>query len=296
MDDHSARILRAAAAHVGRARSARKGEQLLAVVHDVVERRLDRLRVGVELGCLDHRKLLHAQCRARTCRREAAIIAALREGVMIRFALALGGARRRRRPRRRAELADAAGHHGGAVRRRRRGRCGGAHPGHAHVRAAGPPGGGRERRRRGRHGRRRARRQGAARRLCVRARPQRHPCGQPDALQKSALQRGDRLRAGRADRRAADHHDHAQRFPRRQSARVRRLCEGERNEDAVRLGRRRLGQPSRLPAAQCGRRDQRHPRALSGRRAGDAGRWSPAASTMSATSSPRQFHRSKASW
>ena len=42
-------------------------------------------------------------------------------------------------------------------------------------------------------------------------------------------------------------------------------------QDAVRLGRRRLGDASRLRAAQLRHRDQHHPRALSRHRAGDAG-------------------------
>ncbi len=41
----------------------------------------------------------------------------------------------------------------------------------------------------------------AARRLSVRARQCRHPRGQPDPVQESALQFRDRFRAGRADRR-----------------------------------------------------------------------------------------------
>ena len=52
---------------------------------------------------------------------------------------------------------------------------------------------------------------------------------------------------------------------------VRRLCQGEREQDAVRLGRRRLRHASALRAVQPGDRRQRHARALSRRRPGDAG-------------------------
>ena len=152
---------------------------------------------------------------------------------------------------RRAGLADAAGDHGGAVRRRRLARYPGTHSQPAPLRAPGPAGDHREYRRRRRHDRRRPRGEGGARRLPVRARQHRHPRPEPDALQESALQCRDRLRAGRADRRDADRAGRAQGFARRQSAGVHRLCEGEPGEDAIRLGRRGLHDPSRLRAAQC---------------------------------------------
>src|SRR5262245_30133681 len=49
------------------------------------------------------------------------------------------------------------------------------------------------------------------------------------------------------------------------------VAEGERGEDAIRLGRRRLGHAHRLPPAQLSHGHQRHPRALSRRRPGAAG-------------------------
>ena len=82
------------------------------------------------------------------------------------------------------ELADPAGDHGGPVRRRRSDGHGRSHPGAAVGRTSRPAGGHRERRRSGRHDRLRPRREGGARRLSIRARQCRHPCGEPDALQK----------------------------------------------------------------------------------------------------------------
>ncbi len=84
----------------------------------------------------------------------------------------------------------------------------------------------------------------------VRARHRRHPCPGPDALQEAALQLADRLHAGRAARRGADHPDRAQGPAGQELQGVRRLRQGEPGQDAVRLGRRRLGHPSRLRAAQ----------------------------------------------
>ncbi len=54
---HAARVRRAAGAHVERARPARIGEELFAVVVDVVERRLDR-GGGVDFGSRGHGELL----------------------------------------------------------------------------------------------------------------------------------------------------------------------------------------------------------------------------------------------
>ena len=103
----------------------------------------------------------------------------------------------------RAGMAGPAADHGGAVRGRRRRRRHGTHPGAAPVGAPGPAGDRRECRRRRRHDRHQPGGESRPRRLSVRARQRRHPCLQPDALQEPALQRGDRFRAGRADRRDA---------------------------------------------------------------------------------------------
>ena len=156
--------------------------------------------------------------------------------------------------RRRAGLADPADHAGGSIRGRRRHRRERAHPGAADGRAARPDHRGRECRRGGRHDRRPARRQGGARRLHLADRQHRHPRLQPDALQEAALQCRDRLPAGRAGVGIAAHPDRAQGPAGEQSAGVHRLREGEREQDAVRLGRRRLRHASALRAVQPGAR------------------------------------------
>ena len=94
---------------------------------------------------------------------------------------------------------------------------------------------------------------------------------QPDALQEAGLQPGRRSGADRADRRSADHPHHAQRISGQHPAGVHRLREKEPGDAEGRLGRRRLDRHDRLPAAQRRHRRQRHPRALSRRRPGDAG-------------------------
>jgi hypothetical protein len=83
------------------------------------------------------------------------------------------------------------------------------------------------------------------------ARHHQHACREPDILQTSALQRGDRLCTGRADRREPDCIGRSQGFARQQSAGVHRPCESEPGEDAIRLGRSGLLGPSRLCGAQC---------------------------------------------
>ena len=55
------------------------------------------------------------------------------------------------------------------------------------------------------------------------------------------------------------------------ASRVHRLCQGEPGEDAVRLGRRRLGHARRPACCSTPDRRQHHPRALSRHRPGDAG-------------------------
>ena len=104
----------------------------------------------------------------------------------------------------------------------------------------------------------------------------------------------DRFHAGRADRRGADHPDRAQGPAGEGLQGVRRLRQGEPGQDAVRLGRRRLGHPSRLRAAQLHPRHQHQSHALSRHRAGDAGPGRPAASTSCARSSPPPSRRSTA--
>ncbi len=81
----------------------------------------------------------------------------------------------------------------------------------------------------------------------------------------------DRFHAGGADRRGADHPDRAQGPAGEGLQGIRRLRQGKPGQDAVRLGRRRLGDPSRLRAAQLHHRHQHHARALSRHRTGDAG-------------------------
>ena len=91
------------------------------------------------------------------------------------------------------------------------------------------------------------------------------------ALQEAALQCRDRFPAGRAGVGIAAHPGRPQGPAGEQSPGVHRLHQGERKQDAVRLGRRRLRHASALRAVQPGDRSQRHARALSRRRPGDAG-------------------------
>ncbi len=71
---------------------------------------------------------------------------------------------------------------------------------------------------------------------------------------RAALQFGDRFHAGRAARRSADHPHRAQGSAGQRLQGLRRLRQGKSGQDAVRIGRRRLGHPSRLRAAQlCAR-------------------------------------------
>ena len=74
--------------------------------------------------------------------------------------------------------------------------------------------------------------------------------------------------------------------------RIHRLCEGEPGDHAIRLGRRRLGHPHRLPAAQRQDGHQDHPRALSRRRTRACRTWWRAASTSCATWSRPRSRRS----
>ena len=74
-----------------------------------------------------------------------------------------------------------------------------------------------------------------------------------------------------ADRQRADRADHAQGSAGQQFQGIRRLCQGEPGEDAIRLGRRRLGDASRLRAAELRHRRRRHACSVSRHRPGDAG-------------------------
>ncbi len=153
---------------------------------------------------------------------------------------------------------------------------------------------GRECRRRRRHDRLGARRQRDARRLSVRARHRRHPCPGPDALQEPALQRGDRFHAGHSDRQRSDRAGNAQGSAGQQFQGIRRLCQGEPGQDAVRLGRRRFGDASRLRAVELRHRRQCHARALSRHRARRCRISRAAASIICATSSRPRSRRSTA--
>ena len=160
-------------------------------------------------------------------------------------------------------LSVAADRHGGAVRRRRHVRRHGPHHRGAHERAPGPAGRGREHHRRGRHHRRDPRHQRRARRLHDPARLDRHARLQPDDLQEAPLRRRQRFHAGHAVLRAADGARSAQGPSRQHHSGVRRASEGERRQDAIRLGRRRLDHASRLRAAQLDDRRRGHARSLS---------------------------------
>ena len=97
-------------------------------------------------------------------------------------------------------LAHPCRHHGGAVRGRRPDGHGRAHHGAKSQRNARAAGCHRERRRRRRHDRLAARCESAARRIAVRARQRRHPCGELQPVEGSAVPSGEGLRAGRAVR------------------------------------------------------------------------------------------------
>ena len=130
----------------------------------------------------------------------------------------------------------------------RRRRTAGHHRPHhraAHGRTARPDGGDREYRRRRRHDRLQARRRCQARRLHDDSRQRRHPCAEPDALQASALQRGDRFHAGGLSRSDADRDHRAAGPAGKQLQGIHRLRQGQSGQDAIRLGRRRLRHASR---------------------------------------------------
>ena len=85
-------------------------------------------------------------------------------------------------------------------------------------------------------------------------RHRRHPRPGPDPLQEAALQLADRFHPGRADRRGADRADRAQGSAGRSNFKeFVAYAKANQAQDAVRLGRRRLGHPSRLRAAQLRR-------------------------------------------
>ena len=155
--------------------------------------------------------------------------------------------------RRRAGLAHPADDPGGSIFGRRRRRRERTHPGAADGRAARPDHHRGECRRGGRHGRRPARRQGGTRRLHLPDRQHRHPRLQPEPLQKAALQCRDRLPAGRAGVGIAAHPGRAQGPAGDQSQGAHRLHQGERKQDAVRLGRRWLRHASALRAVELRR-------------------------------------------
>ena len=98
-----------------------------------------------------------------------------------------------------------------------------------------------------------ARRQGA-RPTATRSDGQfRHPRLQPGPAQAAGLQLRHRLHADRPGYRIAAHPAGAQGPAGEQPAGVRRLCEGQPGEDAVRLGRRRLRHASAVRAPQHAR-------------------------------------------
>ena len=74
-----------------------------------------------------------------------------------------------------------------------------------------------------------------------------------------------------ADRRRADRADRAQGPAGQQSQGIRRLRQGQPGQDAIRLGRRRLGDASRLRRAQYRDGHRHRARAVQGHRPGDAG-------------------------
>ena len=194
-----------------------------------------------------------------------------------------------RRPRRsvgsrRADLSHPPDHHDHPVRCRRPDRRARPHGRAEDERSARPTGHHRECRRRRRHDRRPAGRAAPRGRLHHRARHRRHPRPEPDALQAPALQRGDGLHAGCADRGDPDGADRAQGPAGQQPQGIRRVRQEEPGQDELRLGGHRLGDPSRLHRARRRDGNAHHPRALSRHR---VRRWAtcrPGASTISATS------------
>ena len=183
-------------------------------------------------------------------------------------ALAASRSRPPPRPRR---LADPAADRGGAVRGRRPDRRGRPHPLAADDGAARPAGRRRQHPGRRRHGGREPRRQGGVRRLHGPARQPGHPHVQPVPLQEAAVQSGDRVHARRAPGQQHQGPGRAQGPARQHACRIHRLCAGQPGQDAIRLGRRRLGHPHRLRAAQRQDGHQHHPRALSRHRPRPAG-------------------------
>ena len=153
------------------------------------------------------------------------------------------------RKRGRAGLADQADHHGGPLRGRRSGRHHRADHGGADVRTARPAGHRRESGRRRRHDGLRTRGEGHAGRLHPAVVGQRGARHQPDALQATALQRRHRLRAGRAVFGLGARADRAADVPGQYARRVHRLCEGQPEQDAVWLGRRRNPAPTSAPSS-----------------------------------------------
>ena len=168
-------------------------------------------------------------------------------------------------------MADAGRDHGGALCRRRPGRHHRTDPRRAPERNPGPAGHNRKRRWRRRDDRRRSRREVSARRLHRPALGQRRSRHQPDTLQEAALQRRHRLRACRTVFRFCAGADHAQGPSGQHAAGVRRLCQSQPGQDAIRLRRRRLGRPCVLHPPRRRHGHQDHPCAVSRRRAGDAG-------------------------
>ena len=96
----------------------------------------------------------------------------------------------------------------------------------------------------------------------------RHARLQPSALQEADVQLDNRIPAGRLDDGIAAYPDRAQGSAGEQFQGIRRLCESEPEQDAVQLGRRRLGHAFALRALEHGNGRQRHARALSRGRSG----------------------------
>ena len=141
----------------------------------------------------------------------------------------------------------------------------------AHRRNPRPADRDRERRRRRRHDRLEPRRQGRARRLPVRARQRRHPRAEPDALQAAAYNVAKDFEpvilVGETPLLLVTRKD----FPANNLQEFIAYGKAHPGELQVRLGRRRLGDPSRLRAVQRRGRHRGHAHPLSRRRTGDAG-------------------------
>ena len=207
-----------------------------------------------------------------------------------------GACRRARHRRRRLgpELPDPSDDARDPVRGRRPDRRARARDGRGDEQEPRPAGRGRERRRRRRRHRLAARRPRRARRLHLPPRHGRHPRPEPDPVQEAALQRRDRLPAGRPHRRGAADPHHPQGLPGELVRGVRRLFEGEPGQDDLRLGRRRLGDASRLRPPRLGDGHEDPARALPRHRPGDAGPARAGGSTFCARSSRRRCRRSRA--